>query len=155
MLPCPLLVLSVACPYHSGGRFVLVPPSPSLCPSPSRSQARIPAIVFCLSHSSALVKTLSTSLLRQVLALDAKLPAQLLPSDCQWRTTLSACVDPAQPGWGLAQAPDGQAAGVPTLALQQMVQQCIFWEVEHREAKGLCTAPLATAATALGCPTAS
>jgi len=29
-------------------------------------------MVFCLSHNSALVKTLSTSLLRQVLALDGQ-----------------------------------------------------------------------------------
>lgn len=149
--------------------LTLGPPLELLTPSlPVCSQARIPAIVFCLSHNSALVKTLSTSLLRQVLALDSKLPAQLLPSpcnDCQWLSGLSACVDPTQPGWGQPQGVDGQALGVPplahpghtqgTLALQQMVQQCIFWEVEHREAKGLCTAPLAMAASALGCPTAS
>ncbi|XP_031474074.1 protein GIGANTEA-like isoform X2 [Nymphaea colorata] len=96
-------------------------------------KCRLPATVCCLSHPSAHVRALSTSLLRDILHID------------------SLKSFPAQEDVRGIPVPPYRKLAIGTINWHADLEKCIAWEVQSRRAAGLTLALLSAAAKELGC----
>ncbi|XP_057862401.1 protein GIGANTEA isoform X1 [Cryptomeria japonica] len=95
---------------------------------------RLPATVQCLSHSSAHVRALSTSLLRVILHESLNFGHGKYLSEKSHHSENVCCVE-----------------DLVIKYWRRDVEQCLAWEVHNRQARGMSVALLVSAANALGC----
>ncbi|CAN4116431.1 unnamed protein product [Withania somnifera] len=96
-------------------------------------KCRLPATVRCISHPSALVRALSTSVLRAILhAGSIKTRAK--------RADLNGVRGPAY-----------KCLNTGTINWQRDIEKCLTWEASSRSNNGMCTQFLDMAAKELGC----
>lgn len=96
-------------------------------------QCRLPATVRCLSHPSAHVRALSTSVLRLILHIKSDISSLALHD-----------------------VKDAHVSSLPYLTLGVMnwladVEKCLIWEANSRRATGMTLSFLDAAAKELGC----
>ncbi|CAN6455939.1 unnamed protein product [Victoria cruziana] len=97
-------------------------------------KCRLPATVRCLSHRSAHVRALSTSLLRDILSIDS-LKSHPVGEDVR----------------GIP-VPSYRKLAIDTINWHAALETCMAWEVQSRRAAGLSLALFSSAAKDLGCP---
>lgn len=104
------------------------------------AQCRLPATIRCLSHPSAHVRALSTSVLRDILN---STPMQQGSNEMG--------------GGGGEELCGAQYRGLNLGAIDWHadIEKCLMWEVHSRRATGMTLAFLDDAAKELGCTTAS
>ncbi|KAM0005319.1 hypothetical protein Hdeb2414_s0214g00835991 [Helianthus debilis subsp. tardiflorus] len=98
-------------------------------------KCRLPATVRCLSHSSAHVRALSTSVLRAILHVGLINPSGQPPSNL-----IAAC------------RPAYQYLNIDVIDWEADVSKCLTWEAHSRIATGMPIQYLNIAAKELGCP---
>uniref|UniRef100_A0A251TEP0 Armadillo-type fold protein n=1 Tax=Helianthus annuus TaxID=4232 RepID=A0A251TEP0_HELAN len=98
-------------------------------------KCRLPATVRCLSHSSAHVRALSTSVLRAILHVGLVNPSGQPPSNL-----IAAC------------RPAYQYLNIDVIDWEADVSKCLTWEAHSRIATGMPIQYLNIAAKELGCP---
>ncbi|CAN6442235.1 unnamed protein product [Victoria cruziana] len=96
-------------------------------------KCRLPATVRCLSHPSAHVRALSTSLLRDILHID------------------SLKSNPVQEDVRGIPVPPYRTLTIGTINWHADLEKCVAWEAHSRRATGLTLTLLVAAAKELGC----
>lgn len=96
-------------------------------------QCRLPATIRCLSHPSAHVRALSTSVLRSIL------------HTCSIKPTAN------QADINDIRGPSYQLFKVDVIDWQADIEKCLTWEAHSRLATGMAIQFLETAAKELGC----
>ncbi|KAG6491659.1 hypothetical protein ZIOFF_046595 [Zingiber officinale] len=98
-------------------------------------KSRLPTTICCLSHPSALVRALSTSVLRDILQISKINPSDCIHEDRQgFSDSTYRCLNLGTVNWFAD------------------IEKCLKWEAHSRLATGLTLAFLHSAANELGCP---